>query len=131
MKDELKINQLSPEAFAWYQQYLDAVDSVDAERYGQFLTDDCEFQFGNNPVVKGKQAILEGLKQFWAAYDGEEHILHSIMGRDNYFALEATNIYQRKDGKKVSIPAVAVTERNDEGLAKSIRVFIDIAPLYA
>jgi ketosteroid isomerase-like protein len=131
MKNELKINQLSSAAFAWYQEYLNAVDSVDTERYGQFLADDCEFQFGNNPIVKGKQAILEGLKKFWATYDSEEHILHGITGQDNYFALEATNVYQRKDGKKVSIPAVAITERNDQGLAKSIRVFIDIAPLYA
>lgn len=131
MTNELKINQISDEAFAWYLRYLEAIDSTNIELYGEFLAEDCEFQFGNQPKVQGKAAILEGLKQFWATYDGEEHILQGILGNDNYFALEAINTYKRKDGTEVSIPAVAVTERNDEGLAKSIRVFIDIAPLYA
>ena len=129
--EQLKINQLSAEAFAWYQEYLEAVDSVDIKRYGEFLADDCEFQFGNNPVVKGKSNILEGLAQFWQSYDGEEHVYHNIFGTDDCFALEATNVFKRHDGTTVSVPAVAVTERNEEGLAKSIRVFIDIAPLYA
>lgn len=131
IKDELKINQLSAEAFAWYQAYLDAVDSVDVERYGRFLAEDCEFQFGSQPVVKGRENILGGLQKFWSTYDGEEHKYLNIFGNDQCFALEAINIFNRKDGKKVSIPAVAVTERNEDGLAKSIRVFIDISPLYA
>lgn len=131
MKNELKINQLSTAAFDWYQDYLKAVDSTDAEKYGEFLAEDCEFQFGNQPKVTGKQKILAGLKEFWKTYDGEEHVLHSILGNDNCFALEATNVYRRKDGTEVSIPAVAITERNEAGLVSSFRVFIDIAPLYA
>jgi ketosteroid isomerase-like protein len=131
MKNEIKINQLSEAAFEWYQRYLQAIDATNIEKYGEFLAEDCEFQFGNQPKVKGKEAILEGLKQFWQTYDGEEHILQNILGNDRCFALEAINIYNRKDGSKVGCPAVAITERNDEGLAFSIRVFIDIAPLYA
>lgn len=131
MKNELKINQLSPETFWWYQEYLAAVDSTDLEKYGAFLAEDCEFQFGNQPKVKGKTAILEGLKQFWSSYDGEEHVLLNILGTDRCFALEALNIYKRKDGRKVTCPAVAVTERDEAGLVTSVRVFIDIAPLYS
>lgn len=131
MKNELKINQISEEAFAWYMKYLEAVDSTDAEKYGEFLAEDCVFEFGNQPAVKGKENILNGLRYFWSTYDGEEHILLNILGNDQCFALEALNIYNRKDGKKVTCPAVAITERNEKGLAKSIRVFIDIAPLYA
>jgi ketosteroid isomerase-like protein len=131
MKNELKINQISNESFEWYQVYLKAVDSTDAQKYGEFLAEDCEFQFGNQPKIRGKKAILEGLKKFWETYDGEEHILQNILGNDKCFALEALNIYNRKDGTKVTCPAVAITERNDEGLVTSIRVFIDIAPLYA
>ena len=32
MKNELKISQISEEAFEWYQDYLKAVDSTDAEK---------------------------------------------------------------------------------------------------
>lgn len=129
--NQLKINQLSKEAFEWYLDYLAAVDHVDAERYGEFLADDCEFQFGNQPVVKGRRNIIEGLKQFWSTYNGEEHVLLNILGDDRCFALEALNIYNRKDGRKVTCPAVAITERDEDGLVTSVRVFIDIAPLYA
>lgn len=131
MKNELKINQLSEEAFEWYRQYLSAVDETNAEKFAEFLAEDCEFQFGNQPTVAGRQNIVEGLKQFWATYDGEEHVLLNILGTDDCFALEALNVYKRKDGKEVTCPAVAITERNDKGLVKSFRVFIDIAPLYA
>lgn len=131
MKNEIKINQLSDEAFEWYQNYLKAVDSTDAEKFGEFLAEDCQFRFGNQPAVKGKKAILEGLKQVWETYDGEEHVLQNILGTDKCFALEALNIYKRKDGKKVACPAVAITERNEQGLVTSFRVFIDITPLYA
>jgi hypothetical protein len=57
--------------------------------------------------------------------------LQNILGTDKCFALEALNIYKRKDGKKVACPAVAITERNEQGLVTSFRVFIDITPLYA
>lgn len=131
MKNELKINEISEEAFDWYQKYLETVDNRDIEAFGKFLADDSEFQFGNQPIVKGKKAIVEGLKKFWEIYEGEEHILHNILGSDNCFALEADNVFHRKDGKTVSIPAVAITERNKAGLVTSFRVFIDIAPLTA
>ena len=131
MKDKLKINQISPEVFEWYKKYLTAVDTRDADGFGEFLDENAEFQFGNQPKVTGKKAIVEGLKKFWATYEGDEHILYNILGSDDCFALEADNIYTRKDGKKVTCPAVAITERNNKGLVTSFRVFIDIAPLYA
>ena len=131
MKNELRINQLSPDAFTWYLAYLGSVDEQDADAFAAFLADDATFQFGNQPPVQGKQAIIDGLKQFWTTYNGEEHILHTILGTDRCFALEATNVFNRWDGKQVALPAVAITERNEHGLVTSFRVFIDIAPLYA
>ena len=131
MKDELRINQLSPQAFTWYQAYLQSVDEQDAHTFAAFLHDDATFQFGNQPSVQGKHAIVNTLKQFWATYNGEEHILHTILGTDRCFALEATNVFKRLDGKQVALPAVAITERDEHGLVTSFRVFIDAAPLYA
>lgn len=131
IKNELRINQLSPDAFTWYQAYLQSVDEQDANAFGSFLADDAMFPIGNQPPVQGKPAIVAGLKQFWTTYSGEEHILHTILGTDTCFALEATNVFNRLDGKQVALPAVAITERNEHGLVTSFRVFIDIAPLYA
>lgn len=131
MKNQLQINQLSPEAFAWYEAYLRSIDEGDLEAYGQFLAPDCEFQFGNQPPVVGRDAILAGLKEFWKGYNGEEHVLLNILGDDSCFALEALNVFHRHDGQDVTIPAVAITRRNEAGLVESFRVFLDITPLYA
>ena len=38
--------------------------------------------------------------------------------------------YLRKDGKTVTIPAVTVLERSDN-LVKSLRIYFDVAPVYA
>ncbi|QYO67929.1 hypothetical protein [Leptolyngbya sp. 7M] len=54
-----------------------------------------------------------------------------LRSTDDHFVLEALNIFNRHDGEKITCPAVAITERNSEGYVKSIRVFIDINPLYA
>ena len=44
--------------------------------------------------------------------------------------LEANVEYLRKDGKTVTIPAVTVLERNGD-LVKSLRIYFDVAPVYA
>jgi hypothetical protein len=43
---------------------------------------------------------------------------------------EANVEYLRKDGKTVTIPAVTVLERNGD-LVKSLRIYFDVAPVYA
>ena len=121
MKDKLTINQISPAVFEWYQKYLQAVDERDIKKFAEFLDENAEFQFGNQPKVTGKQKIVAGLEKFWATYEGEEHILLNILGNDDCFALEADNVFNRKDGKQVNCPAVAITERSKKGLVTSRR----------
>ncbi|GAP98040.1 nuclear transport factor 2 family protein [Leptolyngbya sp. NIES-2104] len=129
--DELKVNQLSSKAYEWYLTYLTAMDKLDIDAYASFLAEECEMQFGNNPIVRGKNNVLEGLKTFWATVDGDEHNLQNIFGDDSKFVLEAFNTFKLKDGKTVTIPAVAITERNSEGLVTSVRLFMDVAPIFA
>ena len=44
--------------------------------------------------------------------------------------LEANVEYLRKDGKSVTVPVVTVLERSGE-LVKSLRIYLDLAPVYA
>ena len=129
--DELKVNQLSPSSYEWYLNYLNAMDKLDIDAYATFLAEDCEMQFCNNPIVKGKQKIVESLAAFWATIDSDEHNLQNIYGDDQNFVLEAFNTFKRKDNKSVTIPAVAITEKNDAGLVTSVRLFMDISTLFA
>ena len=44
--------------------------------------------------------------------------------------MEAKIDYTRKDGNIVTVPAVTVLERQGE-LVKSLRIYMDVAPVYA
>lgn len=129
--DKLRINQLSPETYEWYLAYLQAIDAKDVEVYGTFLADDCVMQSNNNPPVQGKGAILRGLSDYWTTFDSLTHDLLNIYGTDSSFVLEALNHYKRKDGEAVTVPAVAITDRNEAGLVTSFRFYTDTTPVFA
>jgi ketosteroid isomerase-like protein len=127
----LKINQLSPKAYEWYIEYLNALDSLDIEAYSKFLAPDCSVQSNNNPPMEGKQVVVQGLAAYWETFASLEHDLLNIYGTDLSFVLEALNHYKRNDGQPVTIRAVAFTDRNQEGLITSVRFYTDTTPLFA
>ena len=132
MKTEnLRNNQLSPEIYEWYLKYLEALDSCDIESYGKFLAPDCCVQSNNTPAMEGKEVVMQGLASYWTTFANLEHDLLNIYGSDSSFVLEALNHYKRNDGKAVTIRAVAFTDRNQEGLVTSIRLYTDTTPLFA
>jgi hypothetical protein len=131
MKTEnLRINQLSPATYQWYLEYLEALDTLDIEAYGKFLAQDCSVRSNNNPPMEGKEVVMQGLSAYWTTFSSLEHDLLNIYGNDSSFVLEALNHYKRNDGKVVAIPAVAFTDRNEEGLVTSVRFYTDTTPLF-
>ena len=129
--DRLRINQLSPKTYEWYLVYLQAIDTKNIEVYGNFLADECVMQFNNNSPVQGKVAILQSLSDYWTTFDSLTHDLLNIYGSDSSFVLEALNHYKRNDGKVVTVPAVAITDRNEAGLVTSFRLYTDTTPVFA
>ena len=81
----LKVNQLSAEAYEKYLGYLTAMDNKDVEAYGEYLADDVEMFFNNDSFGKGKEVILEGLRKYWPSFGTVEHDLTNIYGEDNHF----------------------------------------------
>lgn len=126
----IRTNELSPDAFLWLQAKYSAVDAMDALQYGSFLAEDATLQFANTPAVQGRSIILAGLQRFWSGIRGLDHDFINILGTDASLAAEALIDYTRKDGRVVSLPCVTVIERNDDGLATSVRIFIDTAPIF-
>lgn len=127
--DNLRINQLPPKSYEWYLAYLQAMDTKDVQLYSTFLADDCAMQFNNEDRIQGKSLIVPFLCDYWKAFDTIEHDLLNIYGTDSSFVLEALNHYRRNDGEKVSLRAVAFTDRNPEGLVTSVRLYTDTTPL--
>lgn len=127
----LRINQLSPAGYDWYLAYLSAMDRRDVAAYAGFLADSCELRFNGAPPTVGRGAIREMLSGYWQSFAGIEHDLLNIYGTDAHFMLEAANHYERHDGKRVTLAAVALTDRDDRGLVTSVRLYTDTTPLFA
>ncbi len=126
----LRINQLSDDAYNAYLRYLSVLDEKDINAYAGFLADDVYIQFGNAPAIEGKKAVVEMLGGYWQSFKTLEHDLLNIYGTDKTYVLEALNYYERHDGRKVTVRAVAFTDKNDDGLVASVRIFGDTSPLF-
>ena len=129
--DTIKSITISQSAFDWLKDCYTAVDRMDAAAYRTFLAADCQLAFGNQPVTSCNNEIIGGIRHFWEAIGGLDHAFVHVVGHDFHFAAEALIDYIRKDGRVVSIPCITVIERNAEGLARYIRIFIDTAPIFS
>jgi ketosteroid isomerase-like protein len=127
----LRVNQLTAKAYENYLAYLNAIDTKDVEAYGKFLADNITVQFNNDEPMQGKQAVLQGLGYYWQSFDSVEHDLTNIYGTDHTYVLEALNHYVRKDEKKTTVKAVAFTDLDERGLAKSVRIYQDVSPVFS
>ena len=117
--ENLRINELSDDAYSWYIEYLTALDAKDVELVQN-----------NMDPVAGRDAVHAGLSEYRQSFGELEHDLLNIYGSDRNFVLEALNHYSKLDGEPVTLRAVAFTDRNDQGLASSVRFFTDTAPLF-
>lgn len=133
--EKLRVNQLSADGWSWYQEYLDALDAYDLERYAAFLADDVFVQFNNDAPLRGKDVATQGLGQFWGAISGMGYaLLHeplNIYGTDRTFVLEALNHYDKPGQERLTVRAAAFTDRGEDGLVQSVRLYQDISALFA
>lgn len=128
--DKLKRNQLSEERFNWLKKAYIIIDSLDAATNESLYALDGEVVFGNRPAVQGRENIINMFKHFWTTIEGYSHSFVSIFGQDDAFAVETVVNYTRLNGTTIGIPAVTVIELNENDEIKSMRIFIDIAPLH-
>jgi ketosteroid isomerase-like protein len=109
---------------------FDAIDSSDATRFADFLTEDALFRFGSAPPVQGRKAIREAVAGFFSSIAGCRHSLHRVWSGPGTLACEGEVTYRRLDGSEISVPFADTFEVRDD-LITAYRIYIDIAPLYA
>lgn len=116
----------------WITDYYADVDAMRLQLYLDRHTDDAEVVFGNNPPAVGKQAISEAIGGFWAMIGGLRHERRNLWFVDDgrTAVLEALLHYTTKGGAEVEMPCVSVLDRAEDGRVSSLRVHIDLAPLF-
>jgi hypothetical protein len=131
---KLRINQLTDDGWAWYQDYLTALDAYDIESYAGFLAEDVSIRFNNDDPITGLATAREGLSRFWSSITGMGFALvHeplNIYGDDRHLVLEALNHYDRPGNPRVTVRATAWTDRGEDGKVTAVRLYQDLSPLY-
>lgn len=117
----------------WITDYYADVDGMNLQSYLDRHTEDAEVVFGNNPPAVGRHAIGEAIGGFWSLIGGLRHERRNLWFVDDgrTAVLEVVTHYTTKGGAAVSMPCVSILDRADDGRVRSLRVHIDLAPLFA
>lgn len=114
----------------WFSDMYDSIDAMRLDEFAARLAPDVTLVVGNNPAMNGREAAKQGIGHFWSTIAGLKHHMVNVAETGGLTFLEANVEYLRKDGRSVTVPAVTVLERNGD-LVKSLRIYIDVAPVYA
>jgi len=116
----------------WIDDYYADVDAMRLEAFVERHSDDAVVIFGNNPPAVGKQAIGANIGGFWSMIGGLRHERRNLWFVDggDIAVLEVVTHYTTKGGAQVAVPCVSILDRDADGKVSSLRVHIDLAPLF-
>lgn len=112
------------------KKYYETVDSMDLPAFKAMHSDNATVQFANFPAAEGPDQIAGAIGQFWSTIDGLSHTIVNRWDHADETILEVAVDYTRKDGNHVVLPCVSII-RPDGDKVGGLRVFIDVAPIYA
>jgi ketosteroid isomerase-like protein len=118
------------EAHAFVSSVYKAIDTMDEKELAPFLTENCTFVFGNAKAVVGRAASADASKAFMALIADIKHDLADVWSVDDNVISRMTVTYTRKDGKKMSFPAVTIWRVEGKQIA-DYRIYVDNTPLFA
>ncbi|HVF38565.1 MAG TPA: nuclear transport factor 2 family protein, partial [Gemmatimonadaceae bacterium] len=97
------------QAAAWAGElYANGVDKMDAVKFASVFTDDAWLRFGNAEPVIGRHTIETAIAGFFSMINGLSHETTGTWYNDDALILEANVTYDKKDGSRVSVPAVTI-----------------------
>ena len=86
--------------------------------------------FANFPPAEGPDQIAGAIGHFWSTIGGLKHKFVNRWDHPEELILEVAVEYTRKDGSKVTLPCVSIVKPDGDKIGE-LRVFIDVAPIYA
>jgi ketosteroid isomerase-like protein len=114
---------------AWWGRVFAIVDSRDAAGFVELLTPDAHFQFGNAPVLAGRDSIRAAVEGFFAAIASSRHRLLGTWNGEGTAVCEGEVTYTRHDGSELSVPFANVFEMRGDKIA-AYRIYIDNSSLF-
>jgi hypothetical protein len=114
------------------QKVFDAGEAMDVQRFAQRFTEDTLYQFGNTPIVRGRQGIIEAdsIAAFNKTVKSIEHHVKRMWEIGDILIVEMAVTYVRKDDKSFTLPACDTVVFEGD-LVKEMRIYMDINPVFA
>lgn len=113
------------------QKVFDAGEAMDVQRFAQRFTEDTLYQFGNTPIVRGRQGIIEAdsIAAFNNTVKSIKHHVKNMWELGDLLIVEMAVTYVRKDEKSFTLPACD-TVIFEGDLVKEMRIYMDINPVF-
>ncbi|KAI1079701.1 hypothetical protein F5B20DRAFT_581160 [Whalleya microplaca] len=120
----------------WLTRFHAVNDSLDATRLPDIYAKEAKVQFGNQPVIIGRDALHNHFESHWANLETMHHEIRDFDMVDNkiYQPCHITWVVKNDPEKeKIIIPAIAVLHLvlsgEEKGLIGSAEYYMDAAPL--
>ena len=113
-----------------WKSLFNAIDSMDANTFASFLTEDSVFRFGNAKPVRGRNNVKEAVAGFFSSIRALKHDVLGIWESDDVVTIQGEVSYTKKDGGVVTVPFVDLLRLN-RSLIQEYLIYIDASPLYS
>jgi len=105
-----------------------AVDNLDAQGVGRFVTDDVLFQLGNFDELEGRQAVVDANAAFFNTISAMRHTISGIWSEGETVICTGEVHYTRKDASELTVPFATVLTLRATRIS-DYRVYVDVSPL--
>lgn len=124
-------NRMPGDLAALIRKVFEAGEAMDVERFAARFTEDTWYQFGNEPVIRGRDGIrqAESIAAFNRTVQSIKHHVKGMWEIGDLLIVEMEVTYVRKDGKDFTLPACD-TVRFEGDLVKEMRIYMDISPVF-
>jgi ketosteroid isomerase-like protein len=114
----------------WLRDFYDDIDNGRIDPLTKRCAENISFQMGSMTPIEGRTEVMEAERQFLTSIDSHSHRFVNVFNDADTTVLEAVVTYIRLDGNAVEVPCTSILHRSG-GLVDSIRVYLDITPVYA
>jgi ketosteroid isomerase-like protein len=114
----------------WAESLFNTIDSMDTDKFCEFLTDDATFRFGNAETVEGKGRIREMIAGFFGSINGLSHTVSDMLEQDSSLVCRGEVTYTRKDGSELKVPYSNFYLLDGDKVA-DYQIYVDASQLYA
>ena len=113
----------------WVTAFYAAVDARQPEAMGPLLAERCKFRVANNPVVTGREQVVQANREVLGHFASIAHDIVEVQTSAGRTYVESYVAYGMPDGSNYLLPVMTVFEREADKIAEVV-IYADLSPLH-